>query len=85
MPTRGFSRYRALVDHLAVRPECEITCTFAEIEAILGRSLPVSPYVDARYWHSEMYEHVRRWRALGWRATFDRRNRCVHFTRDAEE
>ncbi len=84
MPIRGFSRYRALVDHLAICSERAITCTFPEIEAILGLSLPSMAYAEHGWWTDAGLAHVRLWRALGWRARYDRRNACVHFTRTEE-
>lgn len=81
---RDFSRYRALADHLAMRPEREIARTFAEIEAILGMPLPPTAFTG-HFWSSDAgVAHVRLWRALGWRARLDRRNRCVRFIRDVE-
>jgi len=85
MPPRGFSHYRALAEYLAIRPEHEITCTVAEIEAILGMPLPPTAFTNHAWWTDAGLAHVRLWRALGWRASLDRRNQCVHFARDAEE
>ncbi len=84
MPVRGFSRYRTLVDHLAIRPERAITYTLAEIEVVLGLPLPRAAYTGHFWWTDAGLAHVRLWRALGWRARLDRRNACVHFTRTEE-
>ncbi len=79
------SRYQPLVDHLAALTERETMLTDAEIEAILGAPLPTSAYTGTVYWTDARFAHVQRWRALGWRARRDRRNRRVHFVRDAEQ
>ncbi len=84
MPPRGFSRYHALADHLAIRPEHAITCTFAAIEAILGMPLPPSAYTAHSWWADPGLAHVRLWREVGWHARLDLRNACVHFTREEE-
>jgi len=80
---RDFSRYRALADHLAMRPEREITRTFAEIEAILGAPLSVTAQVSPSWWSGTVPPHTRTWRSLGWRARLEQRDRRVRFTRDA--
>jgi len=75
-------RYQPLIDHLASRTESEVSLTFPEIEAILGVPLALSAYVNTSYWTGRTMAHARALRALGWRARIDRRNRCVHFTRE---
>ncbi len=82
---RDFSRYRALADHLAIRPERAITRTFAEVEAILGRPLSATARTSRSWWIDRGLAHVRLWDARGWRARLDWRDACVHFTRDAKE
>jgi hypothetical protein len=77
--------YQPLIDFLATQSEREVTLTFGEIEVIIGRPLSVSALMDPGACHRVPHLHVRRWRAIGWRARYDRRNQCVHFTRDAEE
>lgn len=78
------TKYQPLVDYLAAQTDRAVTLSFAEIEAIIGGSLSVSASGMSGVWHEVKHLHVRRWREMGWRARFDRRNRCVHFTRDAE-
>ncbi len=85
MPPRGFSRYRALADHLAACPAKELTLTFPETEAILGTPLSASARSSRSWWIDARLAHARLWRALGWRARLDVRHSCVHFTRDVEE
>jgi hypothetical protein len=82
---RGRTPYQALVDHLAACEEAEVALTFPQIEDILGRSLHTTAYVSTHQWASPQFVYVQQWRALGWRARLDRRNRCVIFTRDTEE
>jgi hypothetical protein len=77
--------YQPLVEYLAIQSERDVSLSFVEIEAIIGRPLSVSALIDAAVWHATTEPHVRRWREIGWRARYDRRNQCVHFTRDAEE
>jgi hypothetical protein len=79
------TKYRPLVDHIAAQNEQELTLSFTEIEAIVGSPLPETMRVDTSLWTREMQAIVWRLEALGWRARLDRRNRCVHFTRDTEE
>jgi len=76
------SMYQPLVDLLAASDDDEVVLTFSEIGAIIGRPLSVSALIDADMWHKTRQPQVRRWRAIGWRARFDRRNTCVHFTRE---
>ncbi len=81
----GRTIYQPLVDFLAIQSERDVSLTFDQIEAIIGRPLSVSAMGMTNPWHATTHPQVRRWRAIGWRARFDRRNQCVHFTRDAEE
>ncbi len=77
--------YQPLVEYLAIQSERDVTLTFVAIEAIIGRPLSLSAMNMSSIWHNTTQAHVRRWRAISWRARYDRRNTCVHFTRDAEE
>lgn len=77
--------YQPLVEYLAIQSERDVSLSLVEIEAIIGRPLSVSALIDAAVWHATTEPHVRRWREIGWRARYDRRNQSVHFTRDAEE
>ncbi len=83
----GRTIYQPLIDFLAVQSERDVTLSFVEIEAIIGRPLSLSALMDAAVWHATTQPQVRRWRAMGWRARYDRRDQCVHFTREqsAEE
>jgi hypothetical protein len=45
--------------------------------------LPLKYRVDSNTWTHAHYVHVQLWRALGWRAHFDRRQRRVVFRRIA--
>jgi hypothetical protein len=80
----GRTMYQPLVEYLAIQSEREVTLSFVEIEAIIGMPLSVSASGMPGVWHDTRNLHVRRWRAMGWRARYDRRNQCVHFARDAE-
>ncbi len=79
------TKYQPLVDHVVARSEGAVTLSFAEIEAIVGSPLPESMQTDAWLWRGPEYAYVWRLEARGWRARLDRRNRCVHFTRDTVE
>lgn len=58
-----------------------VIVSFDEIEAIIGVPLPLKYRVESNNWSSRRYVHVRLWRAMGWRAHFDRRHRRVVFRR----
>jgi len=79
------TKYQPLVDYLAVQTVRDVTLSFVAIEAIIGAPLSLSATLMPDPWHALRQNHVRQWRAMGWHARFDRRNQCVHFTRDAEE
>ncbi len=79
------SKFQPLAEYLAAHVDDRVTLTFAELEAILGLPLPMNAYITSWWWHNAKYAHARSWEAAGWRARYDRRNECVHFTRDAEE
>ncbi len=81
MPTK----YQPLVDYIATQHADTVTLSFGEIEVIVGSPLPESMQTDAWLWRGPEYAYVWRLEARGWRAQLDRRNRCVHFARDAEE
>ncbi len=81
MPTK----YQPLVDHIAAQMDSDaVTLSFAEIEAIVGAPLPEAMRVETVSWNGAHRAYVRAWEAAGWTATLDRRNRCVHFTRNDE-
>lgn len=79
------TKYQPLIDFLAVQTDRDVTLSFAEVEVIIGRSLAVSASNDPGTWHSTLKLPVRQWQEMGWHARFDRRDQCVHFTRDAED
>lgn len=66
-------------------PANETALSFEEIETMIGVPLPVKYRVESDRWSQPRYVHVRLWRALGWRAHFDRRHRRVVFRRMANE
>ncbi len=82
MPTK----YQPLVDYLVARPDAdEIVLGLEEIAAMVGAPLSETMHVDSGMWNGVRLVYVRAWEAVGWTATLDRRNRCVHFIRNAEE
>ena len=79
------TKYRPLIDFLGAHPARHLTLTLVQIENILAAPLAVTAQVNGENWTGTRFAHVRAWRALGWRARLDRRNQCVHFTRDTGE
>ncbi len=79
------TKYQPLIDHVADQTEEAVTLSFTEIEAIIGNPLPETMQVDASLWKSAKYALVWRLNARGWRAQLDRLDRCVLFTRNADE
>lgn len=79
------TKYQPLVDHVAAQAEGRVTLSFTAIEAIVGGPLPETMQVDTSLWNKADKALVWRLQDLGWRARLDRRNRCVHFTRDGSE
>jgi hypothetical protein len=77
--------FAPLLDHLIACPADTVILSFDEIEALIGVPLPVAYRVEWNCWAHRQYVHVRLWRALGWRAHFDRRQRRVVFRRLAAE
>jgi hypothetical protein len=73
--------FAPLLVFLIERPGDAVILTFEEIEGIIGQPLPLKYRVESDKWASRRYVHVRLWRALGWRAHFDRRQRRVVFRR----
>ncbi len=78
------SRYRPPVDLLAASTEAEVILTFAAIKRLVGGTLPETALRTAAWWTNPTHRHVRRWRAVGWRAHVDWPNSRVRFTRDVE-
>ncbi len=82
MPTK----YQPLVDYLVERPDATaIVLGLEEIAAMVGAPLSETMHVDSGMWNGVRLAYVRAWEAAGWTATLDRRNRCVHFNREAKE
>ncbi len=80
------TKYQPLVDYLVERRDAnEIVLGLEEIAAIVGAPLSETMHVDSGMWNGVRLVYVRAWEGAGWTATLDRRNRCVHFTRDAVE
>lgn len=79
------SRYEPLREHLAVRAEPVVTMTFAEIERILGATLPASARRYRPWWANEeagTHVHARAWLEAGRRtANVDLASSTVDFTR----
>jgi len=75
------TKYQPLIDFLAAQTN-DVTLSFTEIETIIGAPLPLTATNDSGLWHSPKHLQVRRWQEMGWHARFDRRNTCVHFTRE---
>ncbi len=65
------SKYQPLFDLLAA--------------PLIGGPLPETAVLQTHWWRGKRYDHVRAWRALGWRAHGSAAERRVRFTRDAEE
>lgn len=78
------SKYQPLLDFLAETPGDEVALTYREVMALIGGSLPQTALLRSTYWTSRSLDHVRAWRALGWRAHASAAHRRVVFTRDAE-
>lgn len=79
------SRYRPLVALLAASTEAEVILTFTAIKRLIGGTLPETALRTAAWWTNPTHRHVRRWRAVGWRAHVDWRNSRVRFTRDVQD
>jgi hypothetical protein len=64
-------KYTPLEQHLRALPSTqrEVTLSFAQVETILGSTLPASAYEDERWWmHATEGNHVnkRAWANAGW-------------------
>ena len=78
------SKYDPLQEALRRRTDDEWVATFAEIEAILGFTLPTSAAVHRTWWanHGGVMVHQKAWLAAGWRvAGLDRDAGRVRFVR----
>ncbi len=80
------SKYQPIVAYLLARPDAAaIVLGFEEMGTLVGAPLPEAMRVETSSWNGAHRSYVRSWEAAGWRAALDRRNHCVHFTRNAEE
>lgn len=64
------SKYAPLGRYLAAQPSSEVRLTFAEIERILGDTLPRSAHHHRAWWANERngpHPHARIWMGAGWR------------------
>ena len=81
--------YDPLRDYLMGCDSDEVTLTFAQIEAILGRTLPASASKYDAWWAnlddspSTGHSHARSWDAAGYRARADCSGGTVRFLRTA--
>jgi hypothetical protein len=71
--------FAPLLAFLSPCPADAIILSFEEIETMIGHTLPLRYRMDSNTWTHAHYVHVRLWRALGWRAHFDWRQRRVVF------
>ena len=64
-------KYAPLFQHLAALRECRWRATFAEIESVLGFSLPQSARVHRAWWENRHRDHTqaRSWLAAGWQTS----------------
>ncbi|WP_223974142.1 hypothetical protein [Bradyrhizobium sp. RD5-C2] len=80
------SIYDSLRDMLAASQLASIKMSFAEIEVLLGRSLPKSAYEYDAWWSNEdptktTHSHSRAWTTAGYDAEPHRMQRVVTFRR----
>jgi hypothetical protein len=80
--------YQPLLQHLARSASPELSMSYAEIEAVLGRRLPPSARNEAvkRQWwaNTETHSQAKAWLANGRKAKLDVRNDVVTFYRNGE-
>jgi hypothetical protein len=74
--------YLPLLNYLAALPAAPgaVTLSFAELEAILGFSLPASARALTFYWRTSNAARLN-WNREGWDAHLDRLGHAVTFTR----
>jgi hypothetical protein len=80
------SKYDPLRDRLIASRSQSVKMTFAEIEVLIGRSLPKSAYAYATWWANEnpeitTHSHIRAWTSAGYKAKLDPMKRAVTFRR----
>lgn len=79
-------KYSALARHLAGLPAQSLTMSFAEVEGIIGDTLPASAYKHQAWWSNETagtHNWAHLWQAAGWRqvsVSFERQE--VSFRRE---
>ncbi len=79
-------KYRPLYQFLAARGGSEWSATFAEIERVLGFSLPPSAYTYPAWWANNAvgHTHARAWLEAGWETCdLSLRTKSVVFVRTA--
>jgi hypothetical protein len=82
-PVGDSPAYRALEEHLRSNEGDEVTLTFTQIEALLGRPLPESARRHRPWWSNDLtHSHARAWMGSGWRvASVDMDDQIVTFAR----
>lgn len=78
------SKYQPLADHLAAHSGNVWPATFAEVEGVLGFSLPKTARTHSAWWANEgQNAHARAWTAQGWRVgDVDRKAETLIFKKD---
>ena len=78
------SKYKALSEFLYENWEKRITLSYAELEKILGFSLPASAHnLPQSYWaNTEYHTYAKSWLKLGYKAKVDIENKQVCFERN---
>ena len=81
------SIYQPLGDFLRAYPDDSVTLSFAEIEAILGRSLPPLAGRNIRWWSNKQGPtHARVWLSIGWeRRSVNLQSQMVIFVRVSKD
>ena len=78
------SKYKALSEFLYESWEKRIVLSYAELENILGFSLPTSAHnLPQSYWaNTEYHTYAKSWLKLGYKAKVDAENKQVCFERN---
>lgn len=69
-----------LLEFLSMQDSDPVTIPLAEIETMIGYTLPDSAYVSVSYWSSSSTAKIR-WEATGWRGALRAKTRSVVFRR----
>jgi hypothetical protein len=77
--------YAPLVAFLDAQAADAVTLTFAQIEALIGQSLSLTPQVTPAYWTSGSHRLIRELRVRGWRASLRVKDGAVAFRRAAHD